>query len=70
MGTIADGALERAFIDGYLAERGHTLRSLAELPPPEREPLLRAAVQFASLRLTEVESRAHLIEDLGAKERA
>jgi hypothetical protein len=38
------------------------------LPPGDRELLLRAAVQIASLRLAEIESRAHLIDEIGGKE--
>jgi len=55
-------ALERAFIDEYLASRGHTLRSIGDLPPAEREPLLRAATSAATLKLAEIEARAHLLE--------
>src|SRR5687767_15577303 len=57
--------LERALIDAYLASRGHTLRSIDELPPAERQPLLRAATASATLKLTEIEARAHLLERLG-----
>jgi hypothetical protein len=56
--------LERALIDEYLASRGHTLRSMDDLPPAEREPLLRAATASATLKLAEIEARAHLLERL------
>jgi hypothetical protein len=69
MGINADATLERAFIDTYLADRGYTRRALDDLPTEEREPLLRAALQFASLRLAEVESRARLLEEIQARER-
>jgi hypothetical protein len=57
-------ALERAFIDEFLRARGHTLRSLTELPPAEVAALLRAAVAHATLRLSEIEARAHYIAEL------
>ena len=56
--------LERALIEEYLAARGHTLRSLAELPLVEREPMLRAATTSATLKLAEIEARAHLLDSM------
>jgi hypothetical protein len=56
--------LERAFIDEFLHTRGHTLRTLTELPPEEMAALLRAAVAHATLRLGEIDARAHYISDL------
>lgn len=57
-------ALERAFIDEFLARRGYTLRSVDRLPPGDREPLLRAAAGYATLKLAEIEARAHLINEI------
>jgi hypothetical protein len=61
-------ALENAFIDEFLATRGYTLHSINRLPPGDRDPLLRAALRFASLRLAEVEARAHLVDEMGGQE--
>ena len=58
------GPLERALIDEFLAERGHTLRSVDWLPLPERRELLFRAVSYATQRLAEIESRAHFVDDL------
>lgn len=58
------GALERALIDEFLAERGHTLRSVDWLPLPERRELLFRAMSYATQRLAEIESRAHFVDDL------
>ena len=58
------GPLERALIDEFLAERGHTLLSAGKLPLPERRELLRRAASFATLRLAEIEARAHFVKDL------
>jgi hypothetical protein len=57
-------SLERAFIDEFLRGRGHTVRSLAALPPDEMAALLRAAVAHATLRLGEIEARAHYVSEL------
>ena len=57
-------ALERAFIDEFLRGRGHTVRSIADLPPDEMAALLRAAVAHATLRLSEIEARAHFLSEL------
>lgn len=57
-------ALERALIEEYLAGRGHTLRSLDALPPEERDAMLRAATTSATLKLAEIEARAHLLDSM------
>jgi hypothetical protein len=62
--TDPHGPLEYALIDEFLAERGHTWQSLGKLPPPERQELLRRAASYATLRLAEIESRAHFVDDL------
>ena len=64
--TVDDlhAGLERALMEEYLASCGHTLRSIDDLPPADREPLLRAATASATLKLAEIEARAHLIERL------
>lgn len=57
-------ALERAMIDEFLRARGYTLRSIDAMRPADREPLLRAAVTFATLRLAEIEARAHFVDEI------
>lgn len=59
--------LELAFISEFLEGRGHTLHSLSLLPESERHALMRDASFHASMRLTEVESRAHYVDDLHQK---
>lgn len=56
--------LERAFIDEFLRGRGYSLATLHEVPEETANALLKAASTYASGRLTEVESRAHLLDDL------
>jgi hypothetical protein len=57
-------ALERALMAEFLAQRGHTLNSLAALPGNEQQALLRAAAGYATLRLSEIEARARFVEEL------
>jgi hypothetical protein len=57
-------ALECALIDEFLVDHGHTLQSIRMLPAAVREELLGAATKHASLRLAEIEARAHLAKDL------
>ncbi len=59
--------LERALIAEFLEKRGHTLESLRALPEVEQHALMREASLYASARLTEVESRAHYVDDLRGK---
>ena len=62
--TDPHSPLEYALIDEFLAERGHTLQSVDKLPPAERRELLRRAASYATLRLAEIEARAHFVEHL------
>ena len=57
-------ALECALIDEFLVDRGHDLQSIEMLPATPRKELLGAAGEYASLKLAEIESRAHLVKDL------
>ena len=61
--------LERAFIAEFLRDRGHTLDTVRALPPAEAHALLQQASIYASCRLTEVESRAHFVEDMHRRTR-
>ena len=56
--------LERAFIAEYLLRHQRTPESIRELPPDKAEGLLKEAALYASGRLCEVESRAHLLAEL------
>ena len=56
--------LERAFIEEFLARRGCRLGELHDLAPDRANALLKEAAAYASGRLTEMETRAHLIDDL------
>ena len=60
-------ALETALIAEFLERRGHTLHTVSLLPDAERHALMREASFHASMRLSEVESRAHYVDDLHQK---
>jgi hypothetical protein len=57
-------ALERRFIDEFLGSVGLTRRSVGELETREVSTLLRAASEYASLRLAEIESRARYTDEI------
>lgn len=56
--------LEEVLIEQYLEGLGRTRASLQELPPEEAAALLAAAARHASLRLAEVEARAHYTDEI------
>ncbi len=56
--------LERALIDEFVRARGHDPHKLSEVPEPERSALLKDASTYASLKLTEVESRSHFLDEI------
>ena len=57
-------ALERALIAEYLASAGQDLASLRALPQAERDNLMRFAATYATLRLSEIESRAEYVQEI------
>ena len=59
--------LEKALIDEYLLARGHTLATVHTLPDAAARALLREASRYASGKLTEVESRAHYVDEIHDK---
>ena len=61
---LAPAHLERAYIEQYLHGLGYTLETVQHLPDEQAKLLMRAASLYASSRLAEVETRAHLVEDI------
>lgn len=57
-------SLERKYINEYLAEKGYGIAELHTLPEEEAKRLMREACTYASLKVAEVESRAHLRRDV------
>lgn len=62
--------LEQALIETFLATKGYTLAEVEALPPALAKHLLAEASQFASLKLTEIESAAHLWANVEGKEQS
>lgn len=56
--------LELELIDEFVRARGYDPRNLSEVPEPERSALLKDASTYASLKLTEVESRSHFFDEI------
>lgn len=56
--------LERMYLEEYLRGKGFTWLGLLALPPEEARRLRLEASVWASLKLAEVETRAHLVRDL------
>ena len=56
--------LESGLINEFLRMRGHDLRSLDSLPDDERRRILRQASIHAAGKLTEIEARAHFVDEL------
>jgi len=59
--------LERALIEEYLETHGHTLATVRALSAAAAAALLRDASRYASGKLTEVESRAHYVDEIHDK---
>ena len=56
--------LENALIEEYLKEKGYSHEDLKKLPAELVEKLMKEASQYASLKMEEVQARAHLIKEL------
>ena len=63
MGDIS-APLERAFIEEYLKSQGYSLEMLDELSKKLRKKLMTEASRYASLKLEEIESRAHFVAEI------
>lgn len=56
--------LEKALIEEYLHEKGYSLEDIKKLPAEAVKKLMKEASQYASLKMAEVEARAHFIKEL------
>ena len=56
--------LEKALIEEYLHEKGYSLEGLKILPAELAEKLMKEASRYASLKMEEVQARAHLVKEL------
>jgi hypothetical protein len=60
-------ALENALIEEYLEEQGYSLEKLKHLPERVVKQLMKEACKYASLKLQEIEPRAHLVQEIHDK---
>ena len=63
-------ALEQAYIEEYLRGQGASLAQLHDLPELRRRALMRDASSYASMKLSEVEARSHLIDEMHGGQRS
>lgn len=61
---LAQSHLEWAYVEEYLNSIGSSHEQLRTLPKLRAEAIMRDASLFASMRLSEVEARSHLVEEL------
>lgn len=57
-------AMEKRLLEEYLETKGHTLATLRALPEDEARRLMIEACRYASLKLAQVESKAHFRESI------
>ena len=56
--------LEMFYIEEYLREKGYSINDLRMLPEPETKRFMVEACRYVSLKLAELESRAHLRREI------
>ena len=56
--------LENALIEEYLKQKGYSYEDLKKLPAELVEKLMKEASQYASLKMEEVQARAHFVKEL------
>ena len=57
-------AMETALIEEYLDDQGYSLEKLKHLPERVVKQLMKEATRYASLKMEEIEARAHLLEEI------
>ena len=60
----SQAAMERMLLEEYLQGKGYHLKDLQTLPNEQAKALMKEASQYASLKLAQVESSAHLREKI------
>jgi hypothetical protein len=60
-------ALEIGFIDEFLTLSGFTREAVVRLPRLDAARILSAACEYASLRLAQIESRAHYVDEMHSR---
>jgi hypothetical protein len=65
--SIRDGpqsAMEKTLLEEYLQSKGYLFKDLCNLPEEEAKALMIEACRYASLKLAQVESTAHIRENI------
>jgi hypothetical protein len=66
----AESILEQMLIARYLAGKGYTLSKWRDLPPEQARQLMVEACRYAALRLTEIDTNAHLWSEVHGSEKS
>jgi hypothetical protein len=61
-----ESALEKHLVEDYLKTKGYTLEDLYHLTPEDRKALMKEACMYASLKLSELESKSRFRDDIRA----
>ena len=61
-GPLSD--LERLYIEEYLKSKGYRWEDLHDLPPEEVKIIMTEACNYTSLKLAELESKAHFRQEI------
>ncbi len=56
--------LAEMYVDEYLRSKGHTMKSVRELPEEQAKKIMIEASTYAAMKLVEVEKRAQMVHDL------
>ena len=65
--SIRDGPqskMEKTLLEEYLQSKGYRFKDLCKLPEEEAKALMIEACKYASLKLAQVESTAHIREKI------
>lgn len=65
--SIRDGpqsAMERTLLEEYLQSKGYSFKDLCNLPEEKAKILMIEACKYASLKLAQMESTAHVRESI------
>jgi hypothetical protein len=62
--TDPEAKLERALLEEFLAQHGHSREDLNLLPAVERAALMAGASTYAAGRLAEINARSHYVREL------
>jgi hypothetical protein len=60
-------AMEKALIEEYLVEQGYSHEKLKDLPEELVKKLMQEATRYASLKLEEIQARAHFVQEIHDK---